>query len=124
MRSVEDSLPEVERLSVVELPPRQPKRSPIATPIQTPEPETPPTPRLAFAPPEQRDPDEAVILKQAAHLLATALSVRALLFINLMGALILGIVAMIRPNWMGLAVLIAYAALTIIPLVVLELRKT
>ena len=79
---------------------------------------------MAFAPPEQRDPDEAVILKQAGHLLATALSVRTLLFITLMGALILGIVAMIRPNWMGLAVLIAYAALTVIPLVVLELRKT
>ena len=52
-----------------------------------------------------------------------ALSARALLFLALVGAFVIGVFAMLNRDFMSLAILMIYAGLTVIPVVWLELNK-
>jgi hypothetical protein len=106
----------VERLNVEELPPRAPRTAPTPvmtepTPISTPEPAEPPEPRTSD------------VLYAAFAGLGYALSARALLLLALIGAIGLGVMAMLRGGWMPLAILGVYAVLTVLPVVYLEIHK-
>ena len=57
------------------------------------------------------------------HVLVQALSTRALLLLALMGAFVLSVMAMSNQTTMALAVLIAYAALTVLPVTFLEVWR-
>ena len=81
---------------------------------------TPPTPEPD---PEPREPRTSEVLIAAFSALGYALSARALLMLALVGAFVLGFMAMLSDKPMSLAILAAYALLTVIPMVVLELRK-
>jgi hypothetical protein len=85
--------------------------------------EIPPLPPAEFAPPEPREPRTSEVLVAAFGALGYALSARALLFLALIGAFTLGVMAMLSGKPMSLAILAAYSILTVIPMVVLELRK-
>ena len=56
--------------------------------------------------------------------LGYALGARALLLLALVGAFVLAVLAMQNQTNMGLGVLIAYAAFAILPVCILEIRKT
>lgn len=73
------------------------------------------------APTSQNDKLDATLA--VAKQLGFALSARALLFVALIGAFILGLSAMIKGGWMSLAVLIAYSLFTVIPIAYLEVRR-
>ena len=82
-----------------------------------------PVPMPQAAPQPQQPPQHnvAVLLavQGAFRAIALVLSVRLLLLLSLIGAFVLGYNAMQSQTWLGLAVLTAYSALTIIPLVAL-----
>lgn len=73
--------------------------------------------------PEPRESHAAEIMFVAMQGLGYALSARALLLLALIGAFTIGFMAMLKGNWMALAILAVYAVLTVIPMVVLEIRK-
>ncbi len=111
----------VERIAVEELPPklRMVKLSP--PPELTPQTSTPePVPA---EPPEPREPRTSEVLYTAFAALGYALSARALLLLALLGAIGLGVMAMLRGGWMPLAILGVYAVLTVLPVVYLEINK-
>lgn len=97
--------------------PRRPKIAIHPRPDPIPEPPSP-----APAPPPVRAEKEEV-LRETVKLLAMALSVRALMGVSLFGAIVLGLIAACTANLMSIVALGVYAALTMIPLVVLEIRK-
>lgn len=83
----------------------------------------PPTLTVEAVAPEPPEPRASDVLVAAFGALGYALSARALLFLALIGAFTLGVMAMLSGKPMSLAILAAYALLTVIPMVVLELRK-
>lgn len=99
----------VERENVVAVLPR---------PKAVPQPE-PTAPQVTEAPAPSRA-DQAFVGTLAA--IASMLGARALLFLALAGAFVLAVMAEQNQTYTGLAVLAAYCGLTIIPLVVLDLR--
>ncbi len=104
--------PLTERLGVTELPPRM-KRTPPQTPTEPiqptrPEPET-----------EWRNP---ALIETLIRLAGHALSARALLLLAIMGGFVLAVMAM-NGAQERLFVLVAYSVLTVIPVVILEIRK-
>jgi hypothetical protein len=78
---------------------------------------------LTPEPAEPREPSTSEVLLLAFQSLGYALSARALLMLALVGAFTLGVMAMLNGKLMSLAILAVYAVLTVIPMVVLELRK-
>lgn len=109
---------------VEELPPR-PKTAIHQRPEPVPE---PPAPSPVPAPPPMRAEkpersEKEEVLREAAKLVAMALSVRALMGVSLFGAIVLGLIAAVTGHIMAVVALGVYAALTMIPLVVLETRK-
>jgi hypothetical protein len=63
------------------------------------------------------------VLIAAFGALGYALSARALLLLALLGAFVLGVFAMLNRDLMSLAILATYAALTVLPVVWLEIQK-
>jgi hypothetical protein len=55
--------------------------------------------------------------------LGFALSARLILFLAIVGAFALGVMAMLSPSVLKLAIVVCYGALTVIPMVYLELRR-
>jgi hypothetical protein len=108
----------VERVAVEELPP---KLRMVPPPTMTETPSPPPTPEPVAA--EPREPRTSEVLVAAFQGLGYALSARALLFLALVGAFVIGVFAMINRDWMSLAILATYAGLTVIPVVWLEIQK-
>lgn len=107
----------VERLAAVPLPPR---RLAAVAP-------NPPLPELGRA----LEAQERRINHKIEHsskvlavisALAAVLSVRLYLFVVLIGAFVLGLIALDKGTWIALSVLVAYATLTVIPLCVLDDR--
>lgn len=62
-------------------------------------------------------------LVAAFRVLARILAVRLILLLAVLGAGALGVMAMLNPGWATGAVLAAYCALTVIPLVALEIYQ-
>jgi hypothetical protein len=84
----------------------------------------PPTPEaVAEAHPQPREPRTSEVLLAAFQSLGYALSARALLLLALIGAFVLGVFAMVNRDLMSLAILATYSAMTVIPVVWLELNK-
>lgn len=105
----------VERVGVVEV--LRPQTKQASTPEAAPPPvaETAPTPE-----PARRDGEVMLTVFKA---LGYALSARGLLFLSLIGAFALACMAMVDPTAIKIAVLIVYAAATVIPVTTLEIRK-
>jgi hypothetical protein len=79
-------------------------------------------PAPAPAPVPQAAPSRPLLTVSVAMLgamraVALVLSVRLLLLLALIGAFWLGHIAMDRDSWLAFAVLVAYSALTVLPLV-------
>jgi hypothetical protein len=55
--------------------------------------------------------------------LGFALSARLILLLTLMGAFVLGVMAMLQPSGMRLGVMVAYCLLSVVPCTYLELNK-
>lgn len=91
--------------------PQRPDPTPDPAPPQ-PVP-APPTPKI----------DDTAIMIAAANMLIKALSVRALLAMALVGAFIIGVFAMAKGDAMSLWTLGVYAAVTVIPVALLEMRR-
>lgn len=87
----------------------------MATPAETPPTEAPAQPIIV----QRTGIPEAIVAAFAA--LGYALSARLILTMSLLGAFVLGVMAMRAPSTMSLLVLIAYCALTVIPSAALEL---
>jgi hypothetical protein len=115
----------VERLSVIELPPKGRKLVPpqVITAAEQPSPPPPPLQPPPAVPQTVAQADQTELLITAYRLCAKALSARALLLIALLGAFALAMVATLRGGWLPLLALIAYMAGAVIPLVWLETRK-
>jgi hypothetical protein len=103
--SVEE--PSVERAEVVAL--VQPRRAQPAPP------DPPPAPVVAPPPPRA---DNAFVGVLAA--LASLLAARLLLLLSIAGAFVLAVMAVRDGSYIGLAVLVAYCSLTLLPLVWLD----
>lgn len=112
MESAEAAHPLTERLGVTELPPR-PRRTP-PTPTAEPQQPTRPDPET-----EWRNPH---LIETLIRLAGHALSARALLLLAIVGGFVLAVMAMDGARE-RLYVLVAYSVLTILPVVVLEIRK-
>lgn len=85
----------------------------ISAPPPTPAPTAPPSP------PSARPSPVLAALKVIARILA----VRLILLLSVLGGFVLGVMAMLAQSWPGLAILIAYAFLTVLPLVWLEVGQ-
>lgn len=68
-------------------------------------------------------PDALDVIVTAFSGLAFALSARAILFVSIIGAFILAVMAVNRADGWGLGVLIAYATLIVVPLCWLEYKR-
>lgn len=101
-----DSL--VEREQVVAL--VQPRRAPATAP------EPSPSAPVATAPPPRSDHAFVGVLAALASLLAA----RLLLLLSIAGAFVLAVMAVRDGSYIGLAVLVAYCSLTLLPLVWLD----
>jgi hypothetical protein len=114
----------VERLSVIELPPKGRKLVPpqVITAAEQPSPPPPPLQPPPAVPQTVAQADQTELLITAYRLCAKALSARALLLIALLGAFMLAAGAMIKGGVPAMVVLGLYTVLTVIPIVVLELR--
>jgi hypothetical protein len=112
----------VERLAAVPVMPR-PRPTVLEFPTTPPIPETRPEP--APSPPQiiiqKPGIDDAVLAAFTA--LGFAVSARFLVFLGLLGAFVLSVMAMRWHDVMSLAVLGLYCLLAVLPLVVLELRS-
>jgi hypothetical protein len=82
-----------------------------------------PPPNLTQAPPQPIEPSALSVILNAFAALGYALSARALLLLSLIGAFVLACMAMTRGDNYGLAVLIAFCVLTVIPVTALEIRR-
>ncbi len=110
----------IEREGVVQV---MPRARPMAAPPQAPTPDEPPA-AIAPVPPVVAAP-EGPVRSPAVEALATIaslLAARLLLLLALLGGFVLAVLAMRSQTYAGLAVLVAYCGLTILPLVYLDLR--
>jgi hypothetical protein len=78
-----------------------------------------PAPTAAPSSPEPRPGPIVAAVKVIARILA----VRLILLLSVLGGFVLGVMAMVAQSWPGLAILIAYALLTVLPLVWLEVGQ-
>lgn len=107
--SEQDTL--VERESVVALPRRVP------TAVAQPEPVRDPAPLAVQAPPPPKA-DHAFVGVLAA--LASLLAARLLLLLSIAGAFVLALLATRSESYPGLAILVAFCLLTVVPLTYLD----
>lgn len=84
----------------------------LPTPILAPQPE----PKVII-----QKPDISDVLLAAFSALGYAVSARLLIFLSLIGAFVMAVMAMIFRDYMALSVLGLYCVLTVLPLVALEL---
>lgn len=82
-----------------------------------------PASTTTIEPPAPREPRTSEILLAAFQALGYSLSARALLLLALVGAFVIGVLAMRNRDLMSLAILAIYAGLTVIPVVWLEINK-
>jgi hypothetical protein len=75
------------------------------------------------APPTPAQPETMDVVLAAFAALGYALSARALLFLSLVGAFVLGVFAMAGTSWLRLVTLLVYGLLTVIPTAWLEYRR-
>lgn len=73
--------------------------------------------------PTRQEPSTLDVLVAAFTGLGYALSARGLLLLSLIGAFVLAMRVMDSPSPMALAVLVAYAAFTVVPVAYLEVRR-
>lgn len=124
--STEQATAQIHRLSVEPIPARKPKASPQAateplTPEIAPQEREPvPAPPVAPQSPVKSEHDALIAAFRTA---AKILSVRGLLFAALIGALVLTVLAILIGGVMPLIALGLYLALTIVPIVYLEIRS-
>ena len=116
----------VQRLRVEEIEPAPRTARPSMTVVPSPE-RPDPAPEPVAAPPAPVAPvrvDNSHDAIHAAYAVASRiLAPRAVLAPALVGAFVLAVISMLRADWPAFATLAAYCVLTIIPIVVLELRK-
>lgn len=108
------------RVRVEELPARQTSASSLR--VVTPEPEAA-APVTPAPPPPSPPPDDNERTLAALKAIAMILSARALVFASMSGGFVLGVCALIWPDWQRLAVLIAYGLFVIGPAIYLELKR-
>jgi len=80
-----------------------------------------PQPRIT--PPEPPPPNDLDIAKAAIKALGFALSARVILLLSIVFAFVLAVIAALEQNILALCVLVAFAALGVIPMVILEARR-
>lgn len=79
---------------------------------------------MTFVPDEPSKAEQDMkVFEKAAAFVGLAFSARAILLTAVLGAIILGMIAMAVPSWTRVAALIAYCLITIVPLVGLEIRR-
>lgn len=116
---------------VVSLSPPRPEAHPPApppppmaeawAPVSEPRPTPPPSP-TAISPANSPPPRQSPVLA-ALRVIARILAVRFILLLSVLGGFVLGVMAMLVQSWTGLAILSAYALLTVLPLVWLEVGQ-
>jgi len=73
--------------------------------------------------PEPFPPNDLDVAKAAIKALGFALSARVILLLSIVFAFVLAVIAALEQNILALCVLVAYAALGVIPMVILEARR-
>ena len=106
--SLTEGPPRVERLAVREI---QPKRQ---TQVQEPQQQA-----AEEIPPDVSKQAVLAAIQGTLRAVALVLSLRLLLLLSLIGAFVLGYIAMQLQTWAALSIFVAYSMLTVIPLVAL-----
>lgn len=114
----------VRRLGVVALDRPEPEANPTILP-ETPKPEVPPEFLIPPLPAPVRVRTEATNdrMIDIFRALGFALSARMIFLLSVIGAFVMGIVAMVGGGWLRLLLLAVYCALTVLPCAYLEVRK-
>lgn len=111
--------PSTERLGVEELPPPRSRRPSNLRLFSAEQPIEDKSPIAPVAPPVGQVDNLAAVIRLVSHIL----SARALLLLSIAGGFVIAMVASLHESREVLMVLIAWFALTLIPLVALEFRR-
>jgi hypothetical protein len=90
--------------------------------VSTAAPTPPPGPTIPTAPSGLSEPRPSPVLA-ALKVIARILAVRLILLLSVLGGFVLGVMAMLAQTWPSLAILVAYALLTVLPMVWLEVGQ-
>ncbi len=96
----------------------EPQPGPVVREVSPPNP--PPLPSTVSSPSSEPRPSPVLA---ALRVIARILAVRLILLLSVVGGFVLGVMAMLAQSWPGLAILVAYALLTVLPMVWLEVGQ-